>query len=253
MIVLYPVVVVGPPELPELAPKPRPAPAATALMVTVLVIAVIETLAQAVLAQGWPGVTIARFISLVSASARLYPDPGLFDPAQLFSAALLHAVPWGDARAVLTGLWALAVNAALILVIGRAWERTCGSAGLVGLVVIAMPLVGAIHLRHVVQSDPVVTSSALVAGMLAATATLLPGRRLRLHLAYWAVAAVGVVPLHADLRVVVGLYMAQELLRTWLANPAQLVDSSVALVAALIMGVVLGSLARPLVKRRPRT
>lgn len=253
MIVLYPVVVVGPPELPELAPKPRPAPAATILTVTVLVLAVLEILAQAVLIQGWPGVAIARAVSLFSASARLYPDPGLFDPVQLFSAALLHPVAWGDARAVLTGLWAVAVNAALILVIGRAWERTCGSLGMVALIVVAMPLVGAIHLRHVVQSDPVVTSAALVAGLLAATATLLPGRRLRLHLAYWAIAAVGVVPLHVDLRLVTGIYVAQELLRAWLADPVQLADSGIALVAALIMGVVLGSLARPLVKRHPRS
>lgn len=252
MIVLYPVAVVGPPELPELAPKPRPAPVALALMATVLTVAVIETLAQAVLAQGWPGVGLARVVTLASASARLYPDPGLFDPVQLFTAALLHDVPWGDARAVVTGLWALAVNAALLLVIGRAWERTCGSLGLIGLIVVAMPLVGVVHLRHVVQIDPVVTSSALVACVIAATATILPGRRLRVRAAYWAVAAVGVVPVHGDLRVLAGIYVGQEVLRVWLADPSRLVDSSVALVAALIMGVMLGALAKPLAKRRPR-
>ncbi len=250
MIVAWPVTVVGPPELPELAPKARPAPLIAAVVVIQLAIVAAETLTQAVLAHGWPGEHAARAVSLWAASARLYPDPGLFDPRQLFSAALVHDPIWGDLRQVLTAAWAVVVNSALLLTVGRAWERTSGTLGMAGLLLVAIPLVGVVHLRHVVQADPVITSAALVTAIIAATAMILPGRRLRITLAYWLIAVVGVAPFYCDLRLLIILYVLSDCLRTWLADPTQLTNIGIAHIAAIFVGVLLGSLARPIMKRK---
>ena len=250
VIVAWPVTVVGPPELPELAPKAHPAPLIAAVVAIQLFIVAAATVTQAILAQGWPGENAARSLSLLAASARLYPDPGLFDPRQLFSAAMVHDPVWGGLRQVLTAAWAVVVDSALLLTVGRAWERSCGTLGLAGLLLLAMPLVGIVHLRHVVQADPVITSAALVTAVIAATAMLLPGRRLRITLAYWLIAVVGVAPLYCDLRLLIGLYVVSDCLRTWLADPTQLVTIGTAHIAAIFVGVMLGSLARPIMKRK---
>lgn len=241
-MIMWPEGIVGPPELPEQAPlRSITAPLASMIAAIVVAVALAEQIAAVGLASGWPGETWFRSLSLLAASARLYPDPGLFTPAQMWSASFVHDVPIADARTVIAAWLGVIVDAGLLLVLLRAWERWVGALLTGLLVLIAGPLVAMVHLRHVVETPPLATSASVVAFVLAATMMLLPGRRLRLRLGYWAVVAVGMVPIHLDLRLVLAGYVGFEMARSALVAPHQLVEHVLGLVVATVFGALIGA------------
>jgi hypothetical protein len=64
------------------------------------------------------------------------------------------------------------------------------------------------------------------------------------------VVAVGTGPVHLDLRWVAVLYVLQDALRTLLTDPSSLAEHGLALIAALVIGTMLGSVARPLARNK---
>lgn len=243
MILCWPERVVGPPELPELERSNRAAPVASVLGAVVVALCLLESWAGLTLLQGWPGRDLARQVSLLGASLRLYPEPGLFAPQQILTAAFLHQPLTGTPAEVLSALWSVSVDAALLLVLGRAWERRFGAAAWITMVALAAPLIGLVHLRRLAEAMPVVTSSALVAALVAATALALPARRLRLRAVWWAFTSLGVAPLHLDLRLAAVAYVALDTIRaSFGAQP--LGEHILGLVAGALLGALLGAGAR---------
>lgn len=243
MILCWPERVVGPPELPELERSERTAPVATILCVVVVALCLLESWAGLTLLQGWPGRDLARQVSLFAASLRLYPEPGLFAPQQILTAAFLHPPLAGTPAEVFSALWSVSVDAALLLVLGRVWERRFGAAAWITVVALAAPLVGLIHLRRLAEAMPVLTSSSLVAALVAATALALPARRLRLRAVWWALTSIGVAPLHLDLRLAIVAYVVLDAIRASFGSQP-LGEHVLGLIAGAILGALLGAGAR---------
>ena len=118
-------------------------------------------------------------ITLVSASWSLYGDPALFDLWQLWSHLFVHS-HW----------WILMAEILVMLVIGRALERTLGSALFVAVLVCLGPLGGVLM---VLLSHQLVYVGGLpfMLGLIGLTMGRMPGAVMQWGIAWWAIVAVG--------------------------------------------------------------
>lgn len=228
-MLVVPLGIEAPPGAPEALPRATPATwSAIAALATLFLL---ERLALAAVAHGWPlpAGPVAGALWW-SASAKLYPDPALFAPWQLWSHALVQA-GWWQAVAVL-----VAIGLA-----GRAIERWIGSGATALLLAVLAPLAAAVHLLRP-GAAPVVGGAGVAAGLLGAAWALFPTHRVRGALLYYLVVVVGAVRFHLGLRLVVLLFVAQELFRLRLADPhaAALDLGADVLLAGLVAGLLLG-------------
>ena len=144
-------------------------------------------------------------ITFVSASWSLYGDPILFDLWQLWSHLLVHS-QW----------WILLVEIMVMLVVGRALERTIGSGLFVAVLACLGPLGGVLMVLFGQQTD-YVGGLPLMLGLIGLTLGRLPGAVMQWGIAWWAIIAVGYwqtfrLPVHAMLFLLLGLMVmsAQE-------------------------------------------
>ncbi len=250
MIILLPVGVAGPAGAPDTMPV-RATPMAWSFAGLLVVVALLDLLAGARMAHGWRLVptSMVRLWLDVSAHLSLYQDPELFAPTQLWTAAILHDGWFGRPGAWFFTAWQLVVDVAVVLTASRALERALGSAGFTALLVLLAPLTGIIHLRApglLVLG----TASALTAALAAAAWAFFIAHRLRATVAYWMVVAVGEVPFHLHVRWLALGFTALELSRLYLGRVADARACAIGVLAALLLGFVLGSGARLLTRQR---
>lgn len=163
-------------------------------------------------------------VSFVVASWSLYGDPELFDLWQVWSHLLIH-LQW----------WQLAVEVVVMLVIGRALERTLGSALFAALIGCLGPLGGVVMV--LLAGVPVyVGAMPLMLGLLGVALGRMPGAMTRWGIAWWAIVAVGWWPLFRLPLHTVGFLMLVLVLAT---TPADRVLATL-LVSVLLMAVGLG-------------
>ena len=144
-------------------------------------------------------------ITLVSASWSLYGDPVLFDLWQLWSHLFVHS-QW----------WILMTEILVMLVIGRALERTLGSALFAAVLVGLGPLGGV--LMVLISHQPVyVGGLPFMLGLIGLTMGRMPGAVMQWGIAWWAIVAVGYwrlfrLPVHimAFLPLILSAVSAQE-------------------------------------------
>ncbi|MBA2482240.1 MAG: rhomboid family intramembrane serine protease [Planctomycetes bacterium] len=169
----------------------------------------------------------ARALSLAAASARLYAQPELFEPWQLWSHALLH-----------DGWWHLLANVAAVLLVGRAIERRLGAVALIASALTIAPISAAAAI--LAGGEP--GSSGVVCGWFALLLVREPQARVRWGLSYYLVLVVGHVSLcRLPLSTLWLAYLVQEGLRWSLAGqPAPWAWWA----AATLAGAVLGHASR---------
>ncbi len=146
---------------------------------------------------GLVGDPFFRVVSFTTSSWSLYADVALFAPWQLWSYILVN-----DG-------WVLPIlDLVLLAVAGRAVERGIGSLSFLGAVLTLAPLAGVIQLLLSGRDEglaagvslaspglPVTGADGLVAGVLGMAWALYPQARMRWGVAYFAVVALGYLPL----------------------------------------------------------
>jgi membrane associated rhomboid family serine protease len=163
-------------------------------------------------------------VTFVVASWSLYGDPALFDLWQVWSHLLVH-LHW----------WQLAVEVVLMLVIGRALERTLGSALFAAVIGCLGPL-GGVVMVLLVGVPVYVGAMPLMLGLLGVILGRLPGAMTRWGIAWWAIVAVGWWPLFRMPLHTLGFLLLVLVLAT---TPAGRVPSTL-LVSVLLVAVGLG-------------
>ncbi len=122
-------------------------------------------------------------VTFVEASWSLYGDPELFELWQIWSHLVVHP-QW----------WHLAIEIVVMLVIGRALERTIGSA-LFAVVLASLAPLGGIALVFVGGGSPYAGGLALTFVVVGLALGRLPGAQTRWSVLWWAVVVVGQWPL----------------------------------------------------------
>jgi hypothetical protein len=254
MLVL-PTAIVGPAEAPELGPPATRAPVLWSLAALLAALFAAEALAVAAALHGWTWLpaAVVRIVTIAHASALLYPGHDLFAAHQLWTAALLHDGLDPARRAGLAlGLWQLAANLVVLLVAGRAVERRLGSPVFAMALLVLAPLVCAVHLRLPDSAAALACCANLVAGILGVAWGLFAGHRVRWVAYYWLIAVVGAHPFRLDLRWLVVVYLAQELVRAALTlPPGEAGERACGLAAGLVLGFGLGTAGRLWLRRAP--
>jgi membrane associated rhomboid family serine protease len=178
-------------------------------------------------------------VTFVVASWSLYSDPALFDLWQLWTHVLVHP-----------SVWLLALEVALMLVVGRAVERAMGSLTLAACLASLAPLAG---ISTLLVGPPEVMAGGLplLLGVLGLGLGRFPGASVRWGVAYWAVVVVGHVPLFVlPLRTMAIVVL---ILSVWLAPVHATVVTAVASVVVLLAGAGLGAASRRFVQPAPTT
>jgi len=247
-MIILPTAIVGPPEAPELAPSARAAPVLWVLIGLLVWLAVAEAVAVAGAVHGWawlPAVLV-RAMTIANASALLYPGHDLFMLHQLWTSALIHdgmdPTRLGSAA---FGLWQIVANSVTLLVAGRAVERRLGSLATAAALLVLAPLAALVHLRAPDSGAAIACASDLVAGVVGLAWGLFVSHRVRWAAYYWLVVVVGVWPFRLHLRWLAIGFLAQEVLRAFLAMPAaDAWERAYGLGAAVVVGYGLGTAAR---------
>lgn len=223
----------------EAVVAPRRTPVTWSLTVAIALVFACERLAVAAATHGWTWAPepALRAVTLATAALRLYPDESF--------------APWQPWSAILTpGTWWTAIAGLLALLTGgRALECRTGSLAFAGVLLVLTPVAGlaaiAWHLRAggelLVAADPL---PALGSALLALALALWPRARVRAMVGWWLVVVVGLAPFRLPLRLVLPLYVLQDLLRLWLGGgPHALItgvrDHLAAIVAAALLAAVL--------------
>lgn len=211
--------------------RPRLARACAALVVVVFLA---ERLAAAGAFPEW----LTRSVLLAGAQARLYADPALFLPHQLWTATVMQS-GWWELAAVVWGL----------LVPVAALERRCGPLVLAAVLLALAPLVSAGHLA---LPSPLAEpgGDGIILGLMAVGGVVLPGARIRWGVGWWLVAVAGFRALPATVS-----WSGALLAFALQASLCQGYQGSNALAEALasIAALLLGSAAGLLIARQARS
>jgi membrane associated rhomboid family serine protease len=225
MLIVLPTTV----EAPELERVPAPAPVVTWMWFALITAVFAADRALAVdLATGWNLIPPALFagVSYVLASWSLYADPALFAPWQLWSHAVVHA-----------GWIMPLVNLALLVALGRPLERLLGGPLYGGATLLLVAVSGLVFLL-LGYGGCHLGAGGLVAGLCGLAWALTPLGVVRFALLYWAVVAVGYVPLFTvGLRLLILAYLMLDL---WSVPVAQAMTTATVDVAALLAGFLFG-------------
>jgi membrane associated rhomboid family serine protease len=220
--------------LDPLAPAPAPARPATVVWMVVALIAMQLLVTRLVdldhrLHWGLVSDHAFRVVTFTSSSWSLYSDPALFNPWQLWSYALVH-----------DGWVAAVLNLLVLAVVGRAVERWIGALSFLGATLTLAPLAAVIHLLLAGRDDTVLTGAdGLAAGVLGMAWALFPHAKVRWGMAYFAVVALGYVPLFrlALPWIALAFLAATGALRWQDAPAAHLAGDAGALLAGVVLGL----------------
>ncbi len=224
------------------SPGPRVWPwASTVLIVVISVMFLSErTLAAALtrhqLPAGIVGEHMLRLLADVGSAGRLYADPALFAPWQLWSWPLFHA-----------GWWQAGAGVLALLMIAPAVERELSALAFIAVLLVLTPLIGlGALLTHVGGPLPDLGASALAVALLALAFAARPRAQLAFGVGYYALVQFGWRRIAAlPLPGVAALVIAQDGLRALLAHQSWPAPAfAVALGAGMAAGF-LASATRP--------
>jgi membrane associated rhomboid family serine protease len=216
------------------APMPAPERPATVVWMVVALIAMqllVSRLVDLDQRMHWGLVSdhAFRVVTFTTSTWSLYSDPALFNPWQLWSYAMVH------------DSWAAAIlNLLVLAVVGRAVERWIGALSFLGATLTLAPLAAVIHLLLAGRDDTVLTGAdGLAAGVLGMAWALFPNATTRWGVAYFAVVALGYVPLfRLALPWIALCFLAATGLLRWQDAPAiHLAGDAGALLAGVVLGL----------------
>lgn len=219
-------------EPPEGVLPARSTPVVWTWLALVLALFVLERLVRVDhdLALGWFAPGLFAGVTFTIASWSLYGDPALFEVWQLWSHLVVHP-SW----------WLLAGEIVLMLVIGRALERTLGTALFLAAIGCLAPLGGV--LMVLAGPQPVFAGGLpMMAGLIGLALGRLPGAMVRWGVVWWAVVAVGHwpwfrMPLHT-------LFFLVMVLTLVMSPPSAVLPTLFATLAVAGTGFGLGVLIR---------
>ncbi len=165
-------------------------------------------------------------ITFVVASWSCYSDSALFAPWQLWSHVIVHQ-SW----------WQLAIEIALIVVIGRTLERALGTLAM-GMALLTLAPMSATLFLLVGGNSILVGGHGLCLSMLGVAVGRYPRALVQWGLGYWLIIVVGYLPLFVlALPTMIILYMT---LIIWLAPAATALSVAIWAACCVIVGIMIG-------------
>jgi membrane associated rhomboid family serine protease len=210
----------------------RSAPVTWTLMMVIAAVFIGHTVAVAALDHHWrfiPGALITADIHL-TASWRLYSDPALFEPWQIWTCILLQ-----------DGWWEFIAAALILWSVGRSLELSIGSARMIGALLAITGLAAAAHLVVARGHGTSIGAHGLVAGLIGMAWALFARGQVRCVAGYWLIVIVGVIRFDLGMSLFALIAVAQDLVRLSLAHDLWGVDTAI---AGLAIGGALGALMR---------
>jgi membrane associated rhomboid family serine protease len=208
-------------------------PVTWAVAGVMLLLFVLEKVALLPGATGW----LSRAMLSISASWKLYADPNLFEPAQLWTYALLH-----------DGWWHLLGNLIFVVVFGRALESWLGSASYAAALFALAPASALIFLLQPhagIVNQTLVGASGVISGIMGIAWGLHPRHPVRCVIGYWLIVLIGFLPFRISVRWLLLFFVAQDLLRLHFGNQGVAYEVHLAgVLVGWLIGVALHLLQR---------
>lgn len=211
-------------------PRPRGMFGTPVTWLAVLAIVALFAFEQLALVPSRSGLWLTDATLSLSASWKLYADPTLFKPMQLWTYSLLH-----------DGWWHVIGNLIFFVVFGRALEAWTGSvAYFLALAVLApaSALIFLVEPHSGIVNQSLIGSSGVVSGIMGVAWGLNPRNPVRCVIGYWLVVLIGFLPFRISVRWLIIIYVAQDLLRLWLGHQGAAYEVHLSgVLAGWIMGV----------------